>query len=54
LKEATAVFERRLIEETLERNGHSLSEAAKELGLSRRGLFLKMSQFGLTRSADAN
>jgi DNA-binding NtrC family response regulator len=51
LKEATALFEKRLIEEALERSGNSLSRAARELGLSRRGLHLKISQLGIVRSA---
>ncbi len=52
LKEATAVFERNLIETALERSGYSLSRAARELGMSRRGLHVKMAQLGISRSSD--
>ncbi|MCC6742479.1 MAG: sigma-54-dependent Fis family transcriptional regulator, partial [Acidobacteria bacterium] len=52
LKEATAMFERNLIETALERSGFSLSRAARELGMSRRGLHVKMAQLGIARSAD--
>ncbi len=52
LKEATAVFEKRLIEEALERSRHNLARAARDLGLSPRGLHLKMSQLGIGRVAD--
>lgn len=47
LKEATDELERKLIETTLERTQYNISRAAKELGLSRQGLRLKMIQFGL-------
>jgi DNA-binding NtrC family response regulator len=53
LKEATALFEKRLIEEALDRAGNSLALAAHELGMSRRGLHLKMSQLGIVRSAES-
>ncbi|MEW6736282.1 MAG: sigma 54-interacting transcriptional regulator, partial [Acidobacteriota bacterium] len=46
LKEATNQLERELIEKTLIRNKFNITRAAKELGLSRRGLYLKMVQFG--------
>jgi DNA-binding NtrC family response regulator len=52
LKEATTHFERQLIEEALARAGYSLSRAARDLGLSRRGLHLKMSQLGIDRPAE--
>ncbi|MGB5036956.1 MAG: sigma-54 dependent transcriptional regulator, partial [Blastocatellia bacterium] len=52
LKEATAMFERNLIETALERSGYSLSRAARELGVSRRGLHVKMAQLGISRSSD--
>ena len=48
LKEATALFEKKIIEEALERNGNSLARAASDLGLSRRGLHLKMAQLGIS------
>ncbi|MFP5260324.1 MAG: sigma 54-interacting transcriptional regulator [Blastocatellia bacterium] len=49
LKEATAVLERQLIEEGLARNKHNLSRTANDLGLSRRGLRLKLAQLGIQR-----
>ncbi len=39
--------ETRLISEALERSGGNRTQAAKELGLSRRGLQLKMKRYGL-------
>jgi hydrogenase-4 transcriptional activator len=49
LKEATAILERQLIEEGLARNKHNLSRTALDLGLSRRGLRLKLVQLGIHR-----
>ena len=49
LKEATAALERKLIEEALGRNKHNLSRTAIDLGLSRRGLRLKLGQLGIER-----
>lgn len=53
LKEATAVLERRLIEEALVRNRNNLSRTAIDVGLSRRGLRLKLVQLGIQREARA-
>jgi DNA-binding NtrC family response regulator len=46
---ATAVerVERQLIEITLERTNRNISEAARVLGLTRRGLYLKLRRLGL-------
>ena len=49
LKEATAALERKLIEEALGRNKNNLSRTAIDLGLSRRGLRLKLGQLGIER-----
>jgi DNA-binding NtrC family response regulator/tetratricopeptide (TPR) repeat protein len=49
LKEATAALERQLIEEALSRNRNNLSRTAIDLGLSRRGLRLKLGQLGINR-----
>jgi hydrogenase-4 transcriptional activator len=49
LKEATAALERKLIEEALGRNKNNLSRTAIDLGLSRRGLRLKLEQLGIER-----
>ena len=53
LKEATAVLERQLISEALIRNKNNLSRTAIDLGLSRRGLRLKLAQLGLQKEARA-
>jgi DNA-binding NtrC family response regulator len=49
LKDATAALERELIEESLTRNRNNLSRTAVDLGLSRRGLRLKLAQLGIQR-----
>jgi hydrogenase-4 transcriptional activator len=49
LKEATAELERKLIGDALARNRHNLSRTASDLGLSRRGLRLKLAQLGIER-----
>ena len=49
LKEATAELETKLIAESLSRNKNNLSRTAIELGLSRRGLRLKLIQLGIAR-----
>lgn len=50
LKEATAALERELIGESLARNKYNLSRTALDLGLSRRGLRLKLVQLGLSKN----
>jgi DNA-binding NtrC family response regulator len=47
LVEAVQRLERELIIATLEQAGHNVSEAARVLGLSRRGLYLKMGRLGI-------
>lgn len=49
LKDATAVLERQIILASLERNKNNLSRTAIELGLSRRGLRLKLTQLNIAR-----
>jgi DNA-binding NtrC family response regulator/tetratricopeptide (TPR) repeat protein len=49
LKEATAALEKQIIHQSLERNKNNLSRTALELGLSRRGLRLKLVQLGLSK-----
>lgn len=51
LKESTAVLERQLIAESLVRNKNNLSRTAIDLGLSRRGLRLKLAQLGIQKEA---
>jgi DNA-binding NtrC family response regulator/tetratricopeptide (TPR) repeat protein len=53
LKDATAALERKLIGEALMRNKHNLSRTALDLGLSRRGLRLKLAQLGLSKEGGA-
>ena len=47
LVEAVEHLERGLISTTLERTGRNVSEAARVLGLTRRGLYLKMRRLGI-------
>ncbi len=49
LKEATAMLERQIIEESLMRNKNNLTRTAIDVGLSRRGLRLKLMQLGIGR-----
>lgn len=49
LREAVAELERRLILDALFRNSNNVSRTAIELGLSRRGLRLKLAQLGIDR-----
>jgi DNA-binding NtrC family response regulator/tetratricopeptide (TPR) repeat protein len=49
LKDATAKLERRMIEDSLVRNNYNLSRTAIDMGLSRRGLRLKLDQLGIER-----
>jgi len=47
LNAAVAHLEREMIQETLVRTDGNISEAARSLGLTRRGLYLKMRRLGL-------
>jgi DNA-binding NtrC family response regulator len=47
LKEAVAALERRMILEALERAGNNRSEAARQLGIARAQLYLKMEEYGV-------
>jgi DNA-binding NtrC family response regulator len=47
LADAVEILERQLIGSTLERTGGNISETARVLGLTRRGLHLKMRRLGL-------
>jgi hydrogenase-4 transcriptional activator len=49
LKDATSILERQIIHQALERNKNNISRTALELGLSRRGLRLKLNQLGLAK-----
>jgi DNA-binding NtrC family response regulator/tetratricopeptide (TPR) repeat protein len=47
-------IERELIRETLARHRGNISETARSLGLTRRGLYLKLRRLGLESPADVN
>jgi hydrogenase-4 transcriptional activator len=51
LAEALAEVERRMIADSLRRHGGNISRAARELGLTRRGLYLKLERHELSVSA---
>jgi hydrogenase-4 transcriptional activator len=51
LADALAEVERRMISEALRRHGGNISRAARELGLTRRGLYLKLERHELSVSA---
>jgi DNA-binding NtrC family response regulator len=47
LREAIAALERRMIADALERAGGNRSEAARQLGIARAQLYLKMEEYGI-------
>jgi DNA-binding NtrC family response regulator len=47
LAEAMAELERRMISEALRKHSGNISRAARELGLTRRGLYLKLERHSL-------
>ena len=51
LADALADVERRMIADALRRHGGNISRAARELGLTRRGLYLKLERYQLSASA---
>ncbi len=51
LAEALAEVERRMIADALRRHSGNISRAARELGLTRRGLYLKLERHDLSASA---
>lgn len=51
LAEALAEVERRMISEALRKHNGNISRAARELGLTRRGLYLKLDRLEMTASA---
>jgi two-component system NtrC family response regulator len=52
LKEAVADLEKRLIVKSLQASGGNLSQAARDLGLSRLGLRNKLERYGLQGGSD--
>ncbi|MDQ6651244.1 MAG: sigma 54-interacting transcriptional regulator [Acidobacteriota bacterium] len=51
LADALADVERRMIADALRKHGGNISRAARELGLTRRGLYLKLDRYQLSASA---
>ena len=51
LADALAEVERRMISDALRRHNGNISRAARELGLTRRGLYLKLERHELSVSA---
>jgi DNA-binding NtrC family response regulator len=51
LADAMAELERRMIAEALKKHNGNISRAARELGLTRRGLYLKLGRHDLSASA---
>jgi transcriptional regulator with GAF, ATPase, and Fis domain len=51
LADALAELERRMIAEAMRKHGGNISRAARELGLTRRGLYLKLERHDMTASA---
>ena len=51
LADALAEVERRMISDALRKHGGNISRAARELGLTRRGLYLKLERYQLSASA---
>ncbi|HYY58521.1 MAG TPA: sigma 54-interacting transcriptional regulator [Pyrinomonadaceae bacterium] len=51
LADALADLERRMIAEVMRKHGGNISRAARELGLTRRGLYLKLERHDMTASA---
>jgi DNA-binding NtrC family response regulator/tetratricopeptide (TPR) repeat protein len=51
LDEAVSELEMQMIKSSLARNNWNISRVANELGLTRRGLYLKLSRYGIERAA---
>jgi hydrogenase-4 transcriptional activator len=50
LEEAVAELEKKLIAESMRRHAGNISRVARELGLTRRGLYLKLDRYGLDKT----
>jgi hydrogenase-4 transcriptional activator len=50
LEEAVAELEKRMIAESMQRHGGNISRVARELGLTRRGLYLKLDRYGMEKT----
>ena len=51
LEEAVSQLEMQMIKASLSRNNWNISRVATELGLTRRGLYLKLSRYGIEKAA---
>jgi DNA-binding NtrC family response regulator len=51
LEDAVSELEMQLIRNALTRHSWNISRVANELGLTRRGLYLKLSRYGITKAA---
>ncbi|MBL8122621.1 MAG: sigma 54-interacting transcriptional regulator [Pyrinomonadaceae bacterium] len=51
LEEAVSELEMQMIKSSLARNSWNISRVASELGLTRRGLYLKLSRYGIEKAA---
>jgi transcriptional regulator with GAF, ATPase, and Fis domain len=51
LEEAVSQLEMQMIKASLSRNNWNISRVAAELGLTRRGLYLKLSRYGIEKAA---
>jgi transcriptional regulator with GAF, ATPase, and Fis domain len=51
LEEAVSKLEMQMIRDSLTRNNWNISRVANELGLTRRGLYLKLSRYGIEKAA---
>jgi transcriptional regulator with PAS, ATPase and Fis domain len=51
LAEAMSELERRMIADAMRKHGGNISRVARELGLTRRGLYLKLERYDLSASA---
>ncbi len=50
IEEAVSKLETRMINESMKRHGGNISRTARELGLTRRGLYLKLERYGLEKA----
>jgi DNA-binding NtrC family response regulator/tetratricopeptide (TPR) repeat protein len=51
LEEAVSELETQMIRDSLNRNKWNISKVARELGLTRRGLYMKMARYGIEKAA---
>ncbi len=51
LEEAVSELETQMIKSSLDRNSWNISRVARELGLTRRGLYMKMARYGIEKAA---